>query len=214
MNLTTLERVKQFLGYDAPGTAHADDAKLTAIIAGVSAQVIAYLGRHAVREEHVGYFDVECGQTEFQLRGYPVNAIGGIKSDSTREFPNGSELASDTYTFSPKTGRLVIDRTTLAEGARALEVTYTGGLAADVAALVADASMADLVMAAELQVAFLWRRKGLIGTSGASTPQGGSVTLDKNQGAATSSREEDLIPEVKGLLTRHRLPETAVREEE
>lgn len=201
MDLTTLARVKRFAGYTNPDAANDDDTLISQIITGVSRQIESYLDRYAEAVARTVYFDCENVQRHFYLKAFPVSAVTTFKNDILRTFAAGTELDTGVYAVYGSVGRITVDRYELQGGARAVQVVYTGGMAATVTALVADASYADLVLAATMQVHYTLKWRGKVGLSGIST-QSGNAQFDKFRGQG--EEVTDIIPEVKGLLERYR----------
>lgn len=177
MDLTTLARVKAQLGK----TDTADDAALTEIITNVSRRMERYMGRDAYLVERTEYLNLRAGQTSLRLRGLPVSAVASVYYDPTSVFGDDTLLTATTdYVVDAESERLTLRTKPVFDATRALKVTYTGGMAADVPGLVSN-GYGDLVQAATNQVISEWKRHALGGVNveSASGP-GGSVSYTRD----------------------------------
>lgn len=160
MNLTNLERQVAILGeenYQAEYATFVDQ-----LIAGVSKGVEKELRRHAESKSRTVNRDVSRHSRSVSLRGYPIASVTSIKNDSSRQFASGTEIDSDLFYIDADAGVIDFDFE-LQWGPGALEVIYTGGMAtgADAEALTAAfiAAYADLVLAIDQQIYYLWKRR-------------------------------------------------------
>ena len=193
--LTTLARVKVQVQAGGKKLGDTWDSWIAAAIVAYSAEAERLMNRPAEATERTEYFDVSIGQRQsFLLRAVPVSAVSSVRSDTDRDFAASDEVDSDSYTFDPENGILYVDGVVLEGGIRALKVTYTGGLGADLDAVLL--AHADVVQAVETQIVYHSQRLKSLGKSG-SGGAGGSVSWI---GAL------DLLPAVRKTLLRRRLP--------
>lgn len=191
MNLTTLERVKAQLGK----TDTQDDAALTEIVTNVSRRMERYMGRDAYLVERTEYLNVQAGRTAFRLRGLPIAAVASVYYDAASLFASDTLLTATTdYVVDEETERLTLRRKPLFDATRALKVTYTGGMAADVPGLVTN-GYGDLVQAATNQVISEWKRHALGGVNVEST---------SGPGGSTSYTRDGWLRSVEDVLDRYR----------
>lgn len=189
MNLSTVDRVKLF-GSIPGGTAY--DGLLAQLLADVSAAAEALMDRPAEAKSYTDVWDVSPGQQIYFLRAWPVTAISTVKYDTAREFGSGTELDSSSYTCDLRTGRLVIDGTTLTGGYGVLQAVYTGGMAADAATFAA--AYPDIASVVDAQTVYNFRRRDNLQTSGISLA-GGTTNFNPRF---------DLLPYVERVLKSHR----------
>jgi hypothetical protein len=185
MDLTTIANVKSLLSIAATD----NDEIILAIVKGVSSEIENFIDRQLETKERTEYFDVRKDQTIFPLKAYPVSALKAY-SDSYRLF--GTEIDSTNMTFLGDDGNLIIDQQIPDEGAKALKVVYTGGLAANQGAL--QVSYPDIEMAARLQSAFVFEKRQKLNV-GSESVSGSSVSV---------SQELKFLPEVESIITRYR----------
>lgn len=151
---TTLENVKTLVSVKA-GNTSLDDI-LNDLIASVSVRAENYIGRSFEQVPTTEVFDIGKSTGAVFLRNWP------IKNGETFEVRNHSmgdftvdAMSADLYSVREETGRLKF-RSYLITGADTLQVQYTGGLAADLAALQA---ISDLEFAIRRQVAHEFTRR-------------------------------------------------------
>lgn len=156
LELTTLVRVKALT--DQGEAFSSDDALLVTMIRSVSAAIEAWLDRKLFLEARVEFYDVEVGQRFFQLAGWPITAVSAVETSPDADWANATALAAADFFRFDAEGVIQI-RKEIPAGMRTLRVSYTGGLAATTAALVADTTFADFCGAAELQAAHEYRRR-------------------------------------------------------
>ncbi len=129
----------------------------------------------------------------YSLKVAPVASIASIIVDEDHVFSGSGATTltdGDDFTWSPKTGRVYFDGYRPPSGVRTVQITYTAGAAADTAALLADPDYADLVLAATLQVQYVFERRNSLGAT--------SQTV--NDSKTTSQPELALLKEVRELL--------------
>lgn len=187
MLLTTKENVKALLKISSTD----EDAVLVALASSVSKELEGYLDRELEIKARTIYFDVEENQSVFSLPAYPITALE-CWNDTGRTFPAISKVDPSNFTFLGDDGTLKFDAYCgtglLVSGSRVLKITYTGGLAADQAAL--QTNFPDLEMAARIQAAFIYKKKDKLGL-GAESVGGGSISV---------ADALELQPEVKSIL--------------
>jgi uncharacterized phiE125 gp8 family phage protein len=121
-DLTTLERVKAYLGVSDPG----DDALLGAFIASASEAIEHYCGRQFAQAARTEYHD-GAGAASLVLRVRPVSAVSAVRDDPARHFGPSSLLTPAQYVFYPESGILARTDGVFADARRNVEVTYTAG---------------------------------------------------------------------------------------
>jgi hypothetical protein len=167
MDLTTLARVKAATG----NTSNANDALLAQLVTSVSRDLERQMCRHAERKARVEVLAVRANERWCSLAGFPVDLTQpfSVVACPSRNFTSGDAVAyarDVDYTVDETSGAITLLSlpATFTTGAQALpiapaylQVTYTGGLAADTAGLVAD--YPDLADACDLQVAHRFKSK-------------------------------------------------------
>lgn len=196
MNLTTYSRVGVLVvPGDTPPASF--QTVVNQLIAGVSAAVEAYLQRSIESTSRVLYLTVDSGSRMFQLPAFPVSTITSIYFDVTQTFDSSTLLTSSDY-FNPTlgaSGLLVFKYPLLVPygtAPGALKVTYTGGMAASADSFIT--AYPDIAHAVDLQVAYLYHTRNMVGT----------VSTSGDSGAIALS-PTDWLPEVRTVLDRHRL---------
>lgn len=190
IELCTLQDVKTRIGKAVTDTK--DDEAINQIIPAVSAAIEDYIERYVHSTAHVEVFNVRSGQHIFFLRGVPVTAITAVHNDLDRDFGTATLIDSEEYSCDTECGILYFEPGYPAlAGDRVLQVTYTGGVAADTAALENTNTGRVLREAAILQAAYLTRTRKTIG---AVSESGGEL------GAITWARGDSLLPEVTAKL--------------
>ncbi len=170
MDLTTLERVKVGLG-DA---GNQNDALLAQLITSISVDLERRMKRYVQSAQRVEVVPVVSGYRCFSLRGTPLDPDSvAVVACPTRDFAGPEAFpykANVDYVVDPENGLVNILRlfdtriigATLAPLAPGFfQVTYTGGLAADTAGLIA--AYPDLADACDLQVVHRFKRKDSAG---------------------------------------------------
>lgn len=171
MDLTTIERVK--LRVDLSYTDETQDALLSRLVAGVSAEVERRLDRHVLSTSRTVQANVRAGQGAVALRGYPITSITSIWNDRERDFGDETVLASSDY-FADTTSGIVYFEVTLVGGPGVLKITYTGGMAASTDAFMA--AYPDIAEAVDQRCAQLYQRRAEIGVTNVAGP-GGSLSM-------------------------------------
>ena len=154
---TTLARVRLQLSKEADDTSF--DGLLSNLITAASRQVESWINCPFSAESRTETHTIDDGtRTKLFLDAAPVSSITSVKVDSSGQF-SGSEstLTASTYTLEPKQGVLHLNfEPTI--GFRIYQVVYTGGLAADTAALIA--AYPQIAQAIDMQVAYLFQIAG------------------------------------------------------
>lgn len=197
VELTTLERVKYLTeehgGYDSGASGNTrNDPILENLIASVSLSIERYLNRPVLVAERTEYLDVRHDRCSYQLAAFPVSSITSVKNSSTYDWTVDAKVEGTDYVLDLETGilRQIAGWVT---GAEALQVVYTGGLAADTAAVLAN--YPDLADACEKQVTEEFRRRDGLSRS--------SVSV---QGSTTTSESVRLLDVVRERLAPYRRP--------
>ena len=188
LDLTTVDRVISYMGSANSGAAaggwsDANKLILGEMISTVSQDFENYCNRFFKSESRVANETLDGG-TLF-VAGAPITSVASITASSTGRVADMIALASTDYDILPDGDGIVFY--TLGRGAR-VSVTYTGGLAASTAALIA--AHPALAGKCDLQVAMLWRRHNTADKTG--------MTLG---GTTTSwNAEYKMLDEVKDTL--------------
>lgn len=188
MLITTKDNVKSLLKI----TSTDEDVILNAVVLGVSAEFENYMDRKIESTARTEYYDIQPGQKIFSVPGYPISAVAGIWNDTERDFGSSTLIDSTSYTFLGTQGQIIIDDYTLMDGAKALKITYTGGMAATQAAL--QTAYPDLEFAARVQSCFAFKKKDRIGIS-AESVAGASISVDQKY---------ELLPGVIAVLDKYK----------
>lgn len=152
VDLVLLTDVKTYLGINDSD----HDAAITSLIKTVSDRVEKFLGRVVLEATYTEVFDVRPGQQLFRLKAWPVDTAQSftVKNDADQDWSGATALDATLYVVAPNYGRLQFKNYSLIDGPQALQVAYTGGLAANQAA-VPD----EIETAAKMFVAEVWRRR-------------------------------------------------------
>lgn len=155
MDLTTATRVAAIL---IPGSTPTQQysAVIAPFITMVSGMIENYLNRNITIAEYTEYFDVNLSDRVFRLRAYPVTSVSTVRYDTEQVWDSSTIITPDQYrspVYDPNglltlvAGRAV----PLGFAARALKVTYTGGMATNTANFIANfpviATIADRMVA-------------------------------------------------------------------
>ena len=183
MNLTTLARVKTAIGIDSSVTT--DDSQLSQIIAEVSAGMEQSMQRLVEAKSRTEVVPLSWPSLLLMLPAYPVTSVSSVKCSPTQEFSGVTAMtAASDYVLDDAAGvlRLLAQPTYLRrEGVgRPLhptffQVTFTGGMAADTAAMIA--AYPELSAACDAQIRYLWQRRDSLG-SNSNTSQGSTSFKD------------------------------------
>lgn len=156
LDLTTVDRVIAYMGTANSGASagvwsEGNKSIIAGMISTVSQDFENYCNRLFKSEERT-VSEILDGDTVF-LPGVPIASVPSVSASTSGRVSDMLPLASTEYDILPSADGVVFY--SLARGAR-VSITYTGGLAATTAALIA----AHPVLAGkcELQVAMLWRR--------------------------------------------------------
>lgn len=176
LDITTRAGVRDWKGLASAGGA--SDLWIDAAIQALSKRLENALARALLSEAQVEIFDIDDGQTVFNLRGYPVDEVEtfSVRLDTLRVFDDPRELETTFYTLDAQEGVLVIDGVKLPPGARILRVAYTGGMAADTASFCE--AFPDIEEAANIQVNFWWESRQRIGQRSVTGSDLSVVTLE------------------------------------
>lgn len=187
MNVTTLAKIKERLGLGDADTEH--NTLLTTILTNVSGRIERFLNRTLETGSVTRIFDVADGQRVFSLKAYPVSAITSVKNDTEWDWSGTSAMDSSYYQENAASGVLYFWANVLVPGYQALQVIYSGGMAADADALIA--AYPDLSEAGINQVVYEFNHRDSIGIP----------TLVAAGGASLSFvQDSDLLPSVRGAL--------------
>lgn len=196
--LTTLAKVKAHIS-SAFGTSTADDDYLGDIISEVSTQAEQVMGRQVDAIERTEEYDAYPRMRQLELEQYPVSAVSSIKVATDGDFASATALDSDTYRFEASTGLLYFTTQPIAvvpgyTAWRAVQVVYTGGMAADQSAFIA--AYPDIASAITRQVAHAHhRRQGL-----------GAGTVDLNRSQMVHTSEYGFLKDTLRVLRSYRRP--------
>ena len=164
MDATTDTRVKALL--DISGTS--EDAVLGQLITTISARIEDYIDRPLETLARTEEYDIKPRQRVIFLRAYPLSAqadVASIKVSTTWDFAATSALATTSYHTDLNTGAIHLTTypitnylgNNMATAPNAVQVTYTGGLGAAPANIIAD--YPAIAGACETQVIAAWRRR-------------------------------------------------------
>ena len=189
MDVTTKARVQAILASGGQKAAPLD-ALIPVLIADVSARFEQYLGRALELTTRTERFDAHPTTSRLMLEAYPISSVARVEYDPERAFGSTGDVlvANDDFVSDDAHGILFLEGVLLSDYRQAIEVEYDGGLGANQAAL--EAAFPELVHAADLQVAYLARRRQNLG--GSATSAAGAST--------TYVGAYELLPEVKSIL--------------
>jgi hypothetical protein len=186
IDCTTETRVKAALNIS--GTS--EDAWIDDAIKATSQLIEQHLGRHVEDATYTEEYDVRDGRQEIvALNAYPVTSITSIKNAPDWDFAGATALTSTSYRVKDETG-LIYFRTELDAGNDALQIVYVGGMAANTAAI--ESSFPAIAMAADLQIAAMFRRRR--------SPQGETINAGRG-GSISQEGPLTLIPAAINLLS-------------
>jgi len=175
MDATTLADVKASLRLAS--TDATSDALIGDIITQVSGLFESYLARGLQSAARNEYFNPDYFTRMVHVSSYPVAASPApqVWNDMDRAWGSNTLIDPTLYTFDPDTGAFYFDRTGLVGGYRYLKISYTGGMAADTAAL--KTTYPEIAYAARMQVCYEFRRRDSYATQ-AIALGGGNFTVD------------------------------------
>jgi hypothetical protein len=177
------------------------DAAISRIINGVESLFDSYTGRSLIiTAADITEYYTGCGPS-LQVRRFPIVSLTSIKESISYEFDAGSLLITDQDYRIITGGKFgIIQRlwTGWLDVPDSIEVIYRGGYcSADVVPGEGETALpSDLREAAIEQAIFIWKRKDDLGLSSVSA-EGGSINKFSDM---------DLLPMVKRILDRYRLP--------
>ena len=190
MNLTTRSRVKTL------DTAYQDvsnDAKLDAVIAGVSAKVETYLERTVLKGTYTELFNItKCTQKEFFTKAFPVTDVTSFKELTERADTNPYVWDLKWLSWSDNTlGRVSLNYNNLYKGYGSVEIVYDGGMADDTDDFVTN--YPDIAFQVDIQVIFeMQRMQNLVDKV--------IAIGDQN----ITKHNMDFLPSVKMVLDKHK----------
>lgn len=161
MDLTTIDRVKTMLAQDTGGT-WGDETFAGELIDEVSALAAKLLDRKVLTQSYTEQLDVSGKQVLFELAAWPVTSITSVKLARDHDFASVDALDADRYVTDNDLGLLVflsppVGFTRLAAYFRALQVVYTGGMAADTTSFMT--AYPDIAEAVTRQVVYAYKRR-------------------------------------------------------
>lgn len=190
--LTTVARCKARLGDQF--VADTDiDADMQLEIDRVDALAKSILGRSVDTAQHVEYHQVEQYETDIYLAAFPIDLDQSImvRMGSRRvDIANQTTLSTLDYDVIPDLGRIVLESQAPYDPTH-VEVTYTGGMAADFDAFAL--AYPSIVRAVEDQVLHQWGKRRNPGRT--VTLRSGSVEVDP---------EVSMLKTVRQTLTAYR----------
>lgn len=188
-NCTTLARVKALLG----DTGSANETLLTSLIASVSKEIEAWIGYPVTIAARTELYSLGQNDRFLFLNVIPVVSVAEVKValGDVWDWASITALTADTDYHVGGSGMIYWSFETRA-GFENARVTYTAGLGADDAAVIAAAP--DLALAADMQVAEDWRRRG----------EPSQLSIPTPKGAKTMASPVRFMPRVVELLGRYR----------
>lgn len=192
MDLTTATFTRAFIESDGRKITGSTFTTIVGrLIAMYSAEAETYMGRTVEISTYTEALDVAPGQAVFSLKAYPVTSVSSVINDPGRTFDAGT-LDSTTYSLDTNNGVMRIDRAFVACGFGALQVIYTGGMAASAASFAS--SYPAISDAIAMQVAYHYQRRSSLGRTGVSD----------GRGSVSYTGPIDWLPHVVSVLDRHR----------
>ena len=174
--LTTRARVAEFAKISAFDDAWEQEV-VDGMIDAASAYLEAYCGRWFKKEARTVEIDVpDGGMRTLQLRAAPIDTgeTFTLKNDAEWDWSSTTAIATTEYHVAAARGRVRFKRThSMETGPGALQVVYTGGIAADTATILTAAP--GLVAACLLTVVEMWNKRRTALRSGSISKQGFSV---------------------------------------
>lgn len=161
--------------------------------------------RHAEQTARTEVYRLPPHKRILSLKGFPVNdaVTFTVKVSTTRDFSESTALTEDTdYSLEPEIG--VIRFFTRPTGTSHpvsgaliqpafVQVVYTGGMATNVAGIVS--SFPEVARAADLQVAYLWKRR---------SHPGGNLQLGGQSGTDYQEKEYGYLRAVLDVIGQHK----------
>lgn len=179
MDLVTLADMKAFLEIPTAQTTH--DALLSTLITRVSARIETFLNRNLEKKARSMYFN--AGRKIYFLPAYPID----LASSLSVTYSGTVQTIDDDFFVWEELGKIEFYIETTRTEPKEIYIVWTGGY------LVAGLPE-DIVLAATMQTAFVFRRRKDIGVNSIALPDGSlSVNVPIN-----------LVPEVKSMLLSHR----------
>lgn len=127
--LTTLARAKAAIGANAGVEAQAADARIRAMVAGITPVFESFTNRKFFVDDFTQDFDVSSYQTQFNLKAFPVRGVSSVSFDTTCFRTNVVPLVEGVdFVFDRDGLRLAVPPLLEGSARRALRVAYTGGL--------------------------------------------------------------------------------------
>lgn len=161
LDLVTLATVRELRGWSVDAT---QDGIISAMISGISARFEGELGGRLLSlEARTIQLDLEPGQREVSLPAWPVAAspVAEFRSSADRVF-TGDVIATTDYYLQAGEGRVSFD-VGLDRGRGALQVIFTGGIAATAADV--ETNYPDISDAIRKQVVYEFDRRDSLGQS-------------------------------------------------
>lgn len=156
MDVTELDRVRNLLGVQTDETQV--NTALLRLIETYSNLAERYCNRHFLQTSRTEKFRIVPGQERIHVKGVPISSVTEIKNDSSRDFGASSVVDADNYSAEdPDDIGVIYFDVPLSWGPAALQITYTGGLAADTTTLIAN--YPELSRAVEMQIAFVYSER-------------------------------------------------------
>lgn len=125
------------------------------------------------------------------LARYPVDSVASIKEDVNGDFSAATAVDTDSYYVNNDRGIIEFRRRAVVAGKGSVQVTYKGGMYRE-----SGACPEDLRMAAALQVAFAWGRRGQPGVRAISAGGSSSTIFLEKDWLAELKHEVDLLKRV------------------
>lgn len=164
IDLTTLARVNAWIG--SPDA----DTLIGYLISTVSRDaMLDILKRPTEKKLRSEYFDIRrSGQKSFFVKANPIDTstapIVVYNTDTPRAWDDSDDVINADYIICDPDraamGEVYVDYT-LAKAVNAIKITYTGGMAANAAAMIT--AYPDVAMKIDMQIAYLWQRKNNLG---------------------------------------------------
>jgi len=157
IDVTTRDAVLEMLPIDGSDTTTHDT--IDRLIAGVSASFETLLDRWTEETARTVVRDVEMDQSLFSFKGFPIASIASVKFSATRDFAGATAWDTDLYVapIADPEDHVAWFESVGAIGRQVMQVTYTGGMGTNTAALVA--AFPDIEHAAILEIVDLYQRR-------------------------------------------------------